>query len=114
VTTAQPAADRRFRVEGSRNGSLVHLTWNGGVLTGDPPTIDLLEVEAELLRQVPQDRRSWAALSDPEGLVGDRPLTDPDAVWHLIVRVLDTITSAEGDLPQAAVEYLAQPRVRRR
>lgn len=63
MTTAQPAADRRFRVEGSRNGSLVHLTWNGGVLTGDPPTIDLLEVEAELLRQVPQDRRSWAALS---------------------------------------------------
>ena len=46
---------RTFTVRGTRNGSLVHVTWTDGTLTGDPPTVDLLEVQAEIADTVHDD-----------------------------------------------------------
>lgn len=103
----------RFTVKGGRNGSQVHITWVDGKLSGDPPTVDLVEVEAELARLHTHDRLSWAQVVDPESRLPADPLTEPSAAWHLIVSVLDTVQSADGDLPAEAQAVLAREPRRR-
>ncbi|MCM3923629.1 hypothetical protein ND748_18405, partial [Frankia sp. AiPs1] len=44
-----------FEVRGVRNGSIVTVVWDRGVLDGDPPTLDLVEVEADLVAESRRD-----------------------------------------------------------
>lgn len=95
-----------FTVRGGRNGSQVHVTWSDGHLSGDPPTVDLLEVEAELVRLHVDDRLSWAHVVDPQHTLPGDPLADPVAAWRLIQSVLDVVQSGSGDLPAEAAAAL--------
>lgn len=97
----------KFTIRGARNGSRVHVTWTDGVLSGDPPTVDLLHVEAELAATYPGDRHTWAAVAAPGGSLPADPLSDPDAAWTLITSVFDSVRAGEGDLPAGAVAKLA-------
>jgi hypothetical protein len=99
-----------FTVRGSRNGSRVHVTWTDGTLSGDPPTVDLVQVEAELAALHPEDRQSWAQVVDPEHSLPPDPLAEATATWRLIRSVLDTVSSGEGDLPGEAVTALRSAR----
>lgn len=92
-----------FSVKGSRNGSKVRVTWTDGVLSGDPPTVDLVHVEAELAQLHPEDRQSWSFVMDPEHRLPNNPLADPAASWRLICSVLDTVQGGEGELPEEVV-----------
>lgn len=96
-----------FTIRGGRNGSQVHVTWTDGTLSGDPPTVDLLQVEAELAGMHPYDDKSWARQAYPEGRLPSDPISDPNGAWTLIASVLDTVTAGEGDLPDGAVAALA-------
>jgi hypothetical protein len=91
-----------FTVRGGRNGSQVFVTWTDGVLSGDPPTVDLIQVEAELAVLHPDDAHSWSTVNE-YGRLPEHPLHDPDVAWQLISSVLDTVTSVDGDHPSAAV-----------
>lgn len=62
-------------MHGSRNGSLIEVTWDRGRLSGDYPTCDLVEAQAEI------------------GTVG---LADPH--FH------DRFVAAHGDLPAKPLE----------
>ncbi len=95
-----------FTVRGGRNGSQVQVTWTDGKLTGDPPTVDLVQVEAELARLHPDDRLSWSRFVDPDHSLPADPLSDPTASWRLIQSVLDMVQSGEGDLPEGAAEAM--------
>jgi hypothetical protein len=102
-----------FTVRGGRNGSQVQLTWTDGKLSGDPPSVDLVQIEAELVALNPHDRLSWAAVMDPGHSLPADPLADPVATWRLIESVLDNVQSGEGDLPAEAAAAIQQ-RPRRR
>ena len=91
-----------FTVRGGRNGSQVHVTWSDGQLSGDPPTVDLVQVEAELAQLHPHDRLSWSQVVDPDHTLPADPLADRSASWRLIRSVLDTVHSGDGDLPAEA------------
>lgn len=99
-----------FTVRGGRNGSRVHVTWTDGKLSGDPPTVDLVQVEAELVGLHPGDRQSWSHVVDPQRSLPADPLADPVATWRLIQSVFDTVQSGEGDLPEEAVAALQRGR----
>ena len=99
-----------FTIRGGRNGSRVHVTWTNGTLTGDPPTVDLLHVEAELVRVNDDDHLSWSYALEPHHTLQGDPLTEPAAVWRLIRSVFDTIQSGEGDLPAEAAAHLRRRR----
>ncbi|WP_261559043.1 hypothetical protein [Frankia tisae] len=81
-----------FEVRGVRNGSIVTVVWDRGVLDGDPPTIDLVEVEADLAaesRRDPLQRRrdgSGVAAVEAAATVGD-----PESALALVVRTLDRV-----------------------
>lgn len=105
-TALQECRVSAYTVRGARNGSLVHVTWTDGTLSGDPPTVDLVQVEAELACLHQEDRLSWARLVDPESRLPADPVADPAACWQLIRSVLDTVQSGEGDLPPEAVAAL--------
>jgi hypothetical protein len=94
---------KSFTVRGGRNGSQVFVTWTDGVIAGDPPTVDLIQVEAELATLHPYDAHSWSHVNE-FGELGVEPLRDPDEAWLLIRSVLDTVTAVEGDAPAAALE----------
>jgi hypothetical protein len=99
-----------FTIRGGRNGSQVHVTWTDGTLSGDPPTVDLVEVEAELARMNPRDRQSWSHVVDPDGELPPDPLGDPTATWRLIRSVIDNVQTGSGDLPaEAAAEIANRP-----
>jgi hypothetical protein len=100
-----------FTIRGGRNGSRVHVTWTDGALTGDPPTVDLLHIEAELVRVNNDDHlQSWSDVLDTLGGMPGDPLTEPAAAWLLIRSVFDTIQSGEGDLPPDAAAELHRRR----
>jgi hypothetical protein len=93
-------ASRSFRARGSRNGSLVHVRWDDGVLGGDPPTVDLMLAEAEI---------AMATATDPvvagqefarrcRELDGE-PLQDPQFVFDLVRRVFDTVREVSSEPP---------------
>jgi hypothetical protein len=90
-------------VRGGRNGSQVFVTWTDGIISGDPPTVDLLHVEAELAAMHPYDTHSWSHVN-AFGDLGVEPLRDPDEAWLLIRSVLDTVTAVEGQAPTAALD----------
>lgn len=92
-----------FTVRGSRNGSQVAITWTGGKLDGDPPTVDLVTIEAELAKLHPGDRQSWSYLSYANDTLTEDPLADPTSAWRLIRSVVDTIRTVEGDAPESAI-----------
>jgi hypothetical protein len=80
-----------FTVSGIRNGSIVSVTWDQGSVRGDPPTIDLIEMELELAVVGSKDPNFTSAgllMSDGEGDV----LADPERALGLIRRVLDRVT----------------------
>jgi hypothetical protein len=94
-----PTADR-FTVSGTRNGSLVQISWSGGELSGDPPTIDLVLVEAMIARDQTTDPLVAELFHDaPDGFDLADPLGDPRSAYYLISRVFDTIRDASGDVP---------------
>ena len=78
-----------FEVSGFRNGSIVSVTWDRGSLSGDPPTVDLIEVELEL---------SLVGRGDPNFIESGLPvldgdeLGDPELALGVIERVLDRVT----------------------
>ena len=92
---------RSFTVRGARNGSQVFITWTDGIVSGDPPTVDLVQVEAELAALHPSDAQSWNRVAG-FGDLGANPLKDPDSAWKIISSVLDTISSVEGQAPEGA------------
>lgn len=83
-----------FEVRGVRNGSVLTLTWDRGHLSGDPPTVDLVEIEAEVVEMSVADpfrRRDGSApraADSPDG----HPLEQADTALALIRRVVDRIT----------------------
>jgi hypothetical protein len=89
---------RTFTVRGVRNGSLVHATWTDGRLTGDPPTVDLLRTQAELVSVIRTDDVAARAYPDLAGLPAE-PLADPVSAYRLIVHVFDTIRETSGEVP---------------
>jgi hypothetical protein len=95
-----------FTVRGSRNGSPVQISWTGGKLAGDPPTVDLVLVEAELAKLHPGDHQSWSRVTYADDALAEDPLGDPASAWQLIRNVLDTVTGVEGDAPPDALERL--------
>jgi hypothetical protein len=85
-----------FTVEGTRNGSPVIVRWRDGVLSGDPPTVDLVEMEAELVvlgRSDPFALRTGAA----EAGRSSAGLAEPQTALELITAVMDRITSVAED-----------------
>ena len=94
--------ERSFTVRGARNGSQVFVTWTDGLVSGDPPTVDLIQVEAELAALHPSDAQSWNRVGG-FGDLGDSPLNDPDSAWKIISSVLDTVSSVDGQAPEAAM-----------
>lgn len=96
------SADSSFTVRGMRNGSLVHVTWQDGRLSGDPPTVDLVIVEAELGAVYRADTRLGGARAELHAGLHDQPLTDPDSAYGLIASVIDRVQEVTGDLPPSA------------
>ncbi len=79
-----------FSVSGMRNGSPVAVSWHRGTLSGDPPTVDLVEVEVELALTALTDPlvvRS-ASSSAPAHVV---TLDDPQDALALVRRVFDRV-----------------------
>jgi hypothetical protein len=91
-----------FSVRGMRNGSPVVIGWDHGVLSGDPPTIDLIEVEAELAFAGRGD--ALVQRTFDHGAADDREtLADPLAALAVIRRVIDRVTEvAVRDVGPAA------------
>lgn len=87
-----------FTVKGSRNGSLVHITWTDGQISGDFPTVDLLLTEAELIPILHTDAYAARALPDLHRMA-DSPLADPAAAYRLITHVMDSVREATGNVP---------------
>ena len=79
-----------FVVRGLRNGSVVTMTWERGMLRGDPPTLDLVDSEIELMAVARIDPYQRAGTpSDPNPA---EPLADPRSALELLRRVLDRVT----------------------
>ena len=87
-----------FTVKGSRNGSLVHITWTDGEISGDFPTVDLLLTEAELVPILHADAYAARAMPDLDGLA-EAPLRDPTTAYRLIAHVMDSVRETTGDVP---------------
>lgn len=81
----------RFTVRGSRNGSLVEVTWERGVLTGDFPTCDLIEVQAAMARGAQDDPTFGRLIRAQYGALPDDPLADPQAAYRVVEQVIDAI-----------------------
>ena len=81
----------QFTVRGSRNGSLVEVTWKGGRLTGDFPTCDLIEVQADMARGAQGDPAYGRAVGALYGELPEEVLTDPVATYRVVEQVLDAI-----------------------
>lgn len=86
----------RFTLRGSRNGSLVQVTWAGGVLSGDFPTCDLIEVQADMARSAQGDPAYGRLVGALYGELPDEPLADPRAVLRVMAQVLDSIREVEA------------------
>lgn len=97
-------SSQKFTVRGVRNGSQVHVTWSDGKLTGDPPTVDFVELEAEMAGLYPDDPNSMASQFYGEADMSGDPLADAASAWRLIESVLDSVTTVEGDAPPDAIE----------
>jgi hypothetical protein len=83
---------RSFTVRGMRNGSPVRVTWNAGALTGDPPTHDRLQVEADIAEVGSADPLTRPFLPGTGPLLAAEILADPEQSLALIRTVLDRVT----------------------
>ncbi|HEX3897984.1 MAG TPA: hypothetical protein VHW74_02345 [Mycobacteriales bacterium] len=79
---------KAFEVRGVRNGSVVTIRWDDGALSGDPPTLDLIQVMSEIVE---------IGATDPirlrSGTVPDDGFVRPSS-WHPLdqaVSALDLI-----------------------
>lgn len=91
VNPAVRAETTSFTVRAMRNGSPVTITWTEGALHGDPPTVDLIDVEADLAvvgGADPIARRAGAG----GGPVPVRGLQEPEFALALIRLVVDRVT----------------------
>jgi hypothetical protein len=77
-----------FTVRGHRNGSLVHVTWTRGELSGDPPTVDAVAVEAEIASFSGSDRLAQRSTS----MAGKDPLADVLSTARLVCQVIDRVS----------------------
>lgn len=102
-TTSPSGAPAWFTVRGLRNGSSVHVTWSDGKVSGDPPTVDLVEMGqqmAETSRTDPLSRSLYAGVL--AGIDGN-PLQYPATAFALIAREIDTVQEITGTLPPGAL-----------
>ena len=90
-----------FTIRGSRNGSLVTVTWVDGRLKGDFPTIALAEIYAEVARDAASDRLSPELKALHES-IGSEPFANPDSTYRLLESIFDKIAAVTGDVPHAA------------
>lgn len=103
MTAQADGKPRAFTVRGLRNGSSVHVTWTEGeILTGDPPTVDLLYVQADIVRMLHQDEAGARAFPDLVEGTSDDPLGDPSSAHRLILQVFDSVRESTGDVPERA------------
>jgi hypothetical protein len=91
-----------FTMRGLRNGSPVHITWSDGHLSGDPPTVDLLEVEAEIEAVGGLDHMARRAGTTPS----PHPLADVATAARLAYRVIDRVTEVH---PPGIVDMFERP-----
>lgn len=91
----------RFTLRGSRNGSLVQVTWAGGSLSGDFPTCDLIEIEAAMAQSGQDDAAYGPLVRALYGELPDEPLADPRAAFRVMAQVLDSIREVEAVHPDA-------------
>lgn len=82
-----------FTVRGHRNGSLVHVTWTNGELSGDPPTVDAIEVEAEIASFSADDRMAQRTTS----MAAKDPLADALSAALLVCHVIDRVSDISPD-----------------
>lgn len=89
-----------FTVRGLRNGSQVHVHWERGAISGDPPTVDLLLVNAELAGSCAADR-----MVERAGMVAASatPLAEPASAVAFVCAALDRVT----EVSPAALRGLA-------
>lgn len=97
-----------FTVRGTRNGSVVHVTWSDGRLTGDPPTVDLILTEAENVASIHHDDHGANAYPELRALPAE-PLAAPCPAYLLIAHVLDNIRDTTGDVPTRGHGQTATP-----
>jgi len=91
---------RAFTVRGWRNGSPVHVTWTeGGLLSGDPPTVDMLYVQADIVRLLHRDGIGARAFPELVRETSEDPLSKPESAHRLILQVLDSVRESTGDVP---------------
>lgn len=79
-----------FSVRGVRNGSAVSVTWVEGTLGGDPPTVDLIELEDEL--GTVGDLDPFARRSREGDAAVSGSLSDPVHALAVIRQVIDRVT----------------------
>lgn len=99
TSAAEHLADPSFTLRGMRNGSLVNVTWRAGVLTGDPPTVDLIETEAEVAEQRHRDPVAAQLYVDAPFGEHRRLLDDPASARFLIERNMDIVRERLGAVP---------------
>lgn len=93
------ASTESFELRGVRNGSVVTVGWVHGRLVGDPPTVDLVEIEADLMSIASTDR--FIQRADPQAMSGySDPLARADSALALIRNVVDRITRLTVDTPK--------------
>ncbi|CAJ61739.1 hypothetical protein FRAAL3095 [Frankia alni ACN14a] len=80
-----------FEVRGVRNGSIVTVVWDRGLLDGDPPTVDLVEVEADLLAESRRDPLQRRRDGDATTTATAATVGDPESALALVVRTLDRV-----------------------
>lgn len=88
MTEGEDISIETFTVRGHRNGSLVHVTWTSGELSGDPPTVDAVEVEAEIASFSGNDRMAERATL----MAGKDPLADALSAARLVCHVIDRVS----------------------
>ena len=92
-----------FEVEGSRNGSSVHLRWSTDWLAGDPPTVDQVLAAIEIAQTATAfaaDPQLYGDSLEKSGGINDPPLSDPITVFAFVERVLGTVCIVNAEPPE--------------
>lgn len=100
------SAAASFTVRGTRNGSLVAVTWLDGRLSGDYSTVDLIETYADMVETSYEDEYLGARLERPQSS-GPRGLQNPVFAYELILRTIDSVRETTGPLAATVIEAAA-------